>query len=215
MREKNILEKFQLEMAAIKIHGKEVFYEESHKHSIIPFDRWDSEISTQKTANIFLNENITPATNEEWSSWLRKKDPDNLFVEFDFKYDPNENGVALCVELDNFDQSKMVLTLDRRNEYWVLGEYPDLEMEGFFVVAAVPSKNLDLEEAFPYLMSFYHLWYFNLMVDDHGNEEEFSNAILAFDIVLGISSEAQQVARNYATEFYESVKENKEFWKEF
>lgn len=215
MSKQHMLHQLQLEWDSLKIHGKVVFYEKSNRQTIIPYDRWDTAIPILKTADVYLFENDTPVSEEEWNKWLQKDDFNKWDAEFEFTYSPSDGGVALRAEFNNFDQFSMVLTQDRLKEYWVLGNYDDIENEGFFVIAAVSSDKLGLEDAFPYLMALFHLHYFNLMTASHGGDEDFTEAISACDIVEGISSEAQGQARIYASEVFDRLKDEVDFWREF
>ena len=212
MSKPHILHHLQLTWDSLKVHDKDVFYEESNRQTIIPYDRWDAVIPIRKTAAVCLFENETPASEEEWTQWLQKDDFSKWDAEFEFNYSPLGGGVALRAEFNNFDQFTMVLALDRMKEYWVLGNYDDVENEGFFVVAAITANNMGPEEAFPYLMALFHLHYYNLMTAAHGGDEDFTEAISACDIVEGISSEAQDQARIYATELFERLKDDANFW---
>ena len=211
----NVIEKLNLNPAIILIHDDVLLYEKSNLRTIVPFPQWDAILPIRNIADVFLYESETPATEDEWQKWLKNKDREKWDLEFDFKYKPSRSGLALRAELDGFDQFTMVLSLSRSGEYWVLGEHDDVEMEGFKVVAAISAKKLTYEEAFPFLMALYHLYYHKLMSSDHSDEEEFEQSVSACKIVEGVSEEAQEKARGYATEIYKQVKDDEEFWKGF
>ena len=212
---KNVIEKLDLTPAITLIHDEVVLYEKSPLQTVISFSQWDAVLPIRDIADVFINESEIPATEDEWQEWLKNEESEKWELEFDFKNTPSNAGVSLVAELDDFDQFTMVLTLDRSREYWVLGEYDDVEMEGFKVIASISAKNLSYEEAFPFLMAFYHLYYHNLMSSSPDDEEEFEQSIFACKIVEGVSEEAQEKARAYATEVYTKVKDDEEFWRIF
>lgn len=215
MSELDILKNLQLSWTSLKVHDKEVFYEKANLQTIVAYDVWDVEIPTLETASIHLFEVEKPASEEEWTKWLKQDDRSIWDVEFEFNYKQTDTGSALRAQFDSFDQFTMVLTKNRSKEYWILANYDDIENKGFTVLGAISTDNLNMNEAFPYLMALFHLNYYNLSTAAKGGDEDFMEAINYCEIIDGISGDSEEQARILATELYERVKDDEAFWKEF
>jgi len=215
MGQHKLIENLGIKWASINVNGKEVIYEYQNSQTVIPYELWDSEIPVFETAGVCLFGKEKHATRQEWKDWLSSADRNNSDLDLDFSCNPKEFGSALRAEFNMFDQFFMVLTLNRSKDFWVLATYDTVECSGFSVNAAISSKDLTAEDAFPYLMSLFHLYYVECLIGRYAAEEEFIDAINGCDIIEGISHESQEKAREYVTELYNKIKDDDEFWKKF
>ena len=215
MNDLKILANLGIKWASVEVNKKEVFFEYKSAKTVIPYNLWESEIPILGTAKVYLFESEEEASLEDLGSWLNQDDHNNSDVQFEFIYKPSEYGSALIAEFNQFDQFTMVLTKNRSKEFWILATWDDIENQGFLLHSAISAKNLNIEEAFPYLMALFHLDYYNCLTAAHGGDEDFDEAISSCDIIEGISQEAQEKARDFVTGLYESIKDDEEFWRKF
>jgi hypothetical protein len=215
MSDIKILKSLGLKWASVEVNKKEVFFEYKSAKTVIPYNLWDSEIPMLGTAKVYLFQRAEATSQEGLGSWLNQDDHNNYDMGIEFIHKPSEYGSALRAEFNQFDQFTMVLTKNRSKEFWILATYDDIENNGFIVHCAISAENLNIEEAFPYLMALFHLDYYNCLTAANGGDEDFDEAINNCEIIKGISQEAQEKARDYVTELYKSIKDDEEFWRKF
>jgi hypothetical protein len=218
MEDISILANLGIKWSAVEIHGKKVYVECGPQcEDLIPYYLLDNVIPFLKTARVYLNGSRRQAKAKEFRAWLKQDNTGHNRIKTAFKSIRGETCMTFrFIEKGSlFNAYTQVLTLDYSKKFWILASHDDLIQKGFYLHGAVPSLGLNLEEAFVYLMSVFHIFiYKEILKEKYNIQIPLNEYVVNSHSVPGISLTIQDKAREYAVEAWERIGSQKLIGKE-